>query len=193
MEHTIKRISTAGIDEAISKAERFVAIFWRSSRSISSQRAYLGLPLRISSPAVGPIVTVKPKRSSGNSTILMSGSTTLGFCTSDARKRSSKPDNFLVRCQRSSNMLCALSRRRRKFVRRETTMLSCAGIAACGCFKIQPTNGTKLNRNSLPSMRTTPRQDSKSPSGGRACTGSCTTWAKAQCLLTLFGTTEVVP
>jgi len=53
--------------------------------------------------------------------------------------------------------------RLRKSALQGTTMPSFAGIAACGCFKIRPMTGENWNRNWFPSMSRTPGRDSKSP------------------------------
>ncbi len=164
MEYNLKRISTAGIPEAIAKAglyrsstnrkkpSRSVAISWPSNRSINSPCVCSASLLPISSPAVRPIATGKQNKPSSSSTTPMSGSTTRGFCTNDVQKRSSTLDSHLIYCSRFSNKRCTLSQKRKRLVRRETTMPSFAGIGACACSKIQPTYGMYGKKNALRSL-----------------------------------------
>ena len=173
MEYKVKHISTAGIAEAIAKAELYRSLnepeeaesICRDILTIEPQHQLalrlLGSPLQISSPVVGPIITGRLKRFFGSSRIRTSGSTTLGFCTSDAQKRSSMPGSYLDRWWRFSTRLYTFSQRLRKSVQREMMMPSFAGIVACGCSKTQPMNGANWSRNWFHSMPRTARPDSK--------------------------------
>ena len=175
MEYKIKRISTAGIAEAIAKAELYRSLnepeeaesICRDILAIEPQHQLalrlLGLALTDQFTGHGSDRYREAEEIFLSSRIRMSGFTTPEFCTSGARKRNSKPANCLVHFQRSSTMLYTLSQRLRKSVRQATMMPSFAGIVACGCFKIQPMNGKNWNRNSFPSMPRTPRQDNGSP------------------------------
>src|SRR5882757_2126318 len=99
----------------------------------------------------------------------MSGSTTQGLCTNDVQRRSSMPDSRLTSCYRSSNKRCALSRKQKRSVRRETTTLSSAGIGACACSKIQPTFGIYGKQNALRSTTRTHRRHSQLRSHSPVC------------------------
>src|SRR6266478_1665316 len=85
----------------------------------------------------------------------MNGSTTQGFCTSGAQKRSSTPDSHLTSCCRFSNRRCTPSQKPKRSVRPETTTLSYAGTGACACCKMQPTCGMYGKENARRSISRT--------------------------------------
>ena len=155
MEYRIKRISTAGIAEAIPKAELYRSLSEPEEaesicRDILTIEPRHQLALRLLGLSMGPIVTGKPKKSSGSSRIRTSGSTTLGFCTSDAQRRSSTPGNLPIPFWRFLTTHYTLSQKLRRSVRQKTMM-----------------NGESWNRNWSPSRARTPRRNSKSPRFGK--------------------------
>ena len=161
MTYELKRISAAGITEAIAKVELYRSLnepeeaesICRDILAIEPQHQ---LALRLLGLALTDQFTGgtsdryrEAEQPSSSSATPMSGSTTQGFFTNDARRPSSTPDSLRIRCCRSSTRRCAHSLRPKKSAQRETTIPSFAGIAAYDSCKPQPMNG---NRNRLRSI-----------------------------------------
>ena len=176
MEYKVKRISTAGIAEAIAKAELYRSLnepeeaesICRDILAIEPQHQLalrlLGLALTDQFTGHGSdryreTEEIFRQLKDPYERLYYTGITARAARESAAQGRATA--SFTV--QRSSTMLYTLSQRLRKSVRQETTMPSFAGIVACDCFKIQPMNGMEWNRNSFPSMPRKLRRDSKSP------------------------------
>ena len=110
MEYKLKQISTSGIPEAIAKAELYRSLnepeeaesICRDILAIEPQHQLalrlLGLALTDQFSGGGPIASGRRRRSFNSCQIRTKGSTTPGFCTNVAQRRSSKPDTRRMPC-----------------------------------------------------------------------------------------------
>ena len=148
MEYELKRISTAGIAEAIAKVELYRILnepeeaesICRDILTIAPQHqlALRLLGLALTDQFAGG-ASDRYREAEEIFQQLIDPYERLyyaGILANGGRRLSSMPDSHLIRCCRFSSRLCAPLRRLKRFVRRETTMPSFGGIAVCACSKL---------------------------------------------------------